>query len=113
MADDAATHRLALHLTSAALAVALASFLEQKTHAIRAQHALHHREALLVVSAGDAEAVALELVTEAVAVHFLGHTLVEEWQQFLVLFDADALLEARLGAAHVELHDELSRDSPM
>merc|ERR1711939_979461 len=104
MGHDATTHRLALHLTSAALTVALAALLEEKAHAVGAQHTLHHGETLLVVPSGDTEAVAFELVTEGVASDLLRHTLVEEWEQFLVLLNGDAFLEARLGAAHVELH---------
>merc|ERR1712205_67965 len=113
VAHNAPTHRLALHLTSAALTVALASLLEQQAHAVGAQDTLHHGEALLVVPASDAEAVALELVAKGVAIDFLGHALVEEWQELLVLINRNALLQTRLGAAHVELLGERIWGFPM
>lgn len=42
------------------------------------EDALHHGEALLVLSSGDLEDVALELVAESVSLDLLGHALVEE-----------------------------------
>ena len=77
---DASTDRLALHLTSAALAVALASLAEEQTHALWGKNTLHHWETLFVVSSRDAESVSLELIAEGVAIDLLGDTLVEEWQ---------------------------------
>ena len=52
----------------------------QQAHAVWSEHTLEHGETLLVVSARDAEAVALELVTEGVAGNLLGDPLVEERQ---------------------------------
>merc|ERR1711907_852286 len=92
VAHDAATHRLALHLTSATLAVALAALLQKQAHAILGENTLHHRETLLVVSTSDAEAVPLELITEGVAIYFLGHPLVEERQQLLIVVNCNAFL---------------------
>jgi len=107
LGHDASTNRLALHLASATLTVALAALAEEQTHAVWGQDTLHHGETLFVVAARDAETVALELVTESITGNLLGHTLVEEWQQLLVVINVDALLHARGGTAHVELHDRL------
>jgi len=103
LGDDASTDRLALHLTSAALAVALASLAEEQTHALWGKNTLHHWETLFVVSSRDAESVSLELIAEGVAIDLLGDTLVEEWQQLLVVINVDGLLRARFGACNVEL----------
>ena len=65
-ADDAATDALALALTLAARAVRLHALGEEEADALVAEDTLHHREALLVVAAGDLEDVALELVAERV-----------------------------------------------
>merc|ERR1712072_462200 len=103
---DASTNGLALHLTSATLPVALAALLQQKTNTVGGQDTLHHGETLLVVSARDLEAVALELLTERIGIDFLGHPLVEERQQHAIFIDHDTLLLARFGARDVELHEQ-------
>jgi hypothetical protein len=98
MRNDASTDGLALHLTSAALSVALATFLQQETNTVGTQDTLHHWETLLVVSTGDLEAVALEFITERVGIDFLGHPLIEEREQHAIFIDHDTLLLARFGA---------------
>lgn len=61
-ADDAATDGLALALTGAAGTVAGVAFGEEEADTGRMHDTLLHGETLLVVAAGDAEDVALELV---------------------------------------------------
>lgn len=65
-ADDAATDRLALALTGTAGAVAGVAVRQQETDTAGVHDTLLHGETLLVVSTGDAEDVALELVTDGV-----------------------------------------------
>lgn len=66
-ADDAAVDRLALTLAGAAGAVAGVAVGEQEPDTAGVHDTLLHGEALLVVAAGDAEDVALELVADGVS----------------------------------------------
>ena len=96
---DAPAHRLSLALALAlkikrqhyvtTRSVARHAVRQQQAHTVVAQHTLLHRETLLVVSSSDAshsqpraqtlpEDVALELVAEAVTLHFLGDSLVHK-----------------------------------
>ena len=77
-ADDAASNRLALSLTSSARSIALHSLGEEQSHTVVAEDSLHHRETLLVVSSCDTEDVTFEFLTEAITWDFSGDTLVEE-----------------------------------
>lgn len=72
-ADDAATDRLSLALASAARAVAGVAVGEQEADTAGMHDTLLHGETLLVVSSGDAEDVALELVADRVASNFGAH----------------------------------------
>ena len=65
VSDDATADRLALALTGTAGAVARVAVREQQAHTVGEEDTLLHGEALLVVAAGDAEDVALPLVTDA------------------------------------------------
>ena len=51
---------------------------EEKAHALVSEDTLEHRESLLVVAAGDAETVPLELSSEDVSSDLLGDALVVE-----------------------------------
>ena len=102
--DDAAADGLALALTSAAGAVARVAVSEEKPDTSRVHDTLLHRETLLVVSAGDAEDVALELIADAVAGDFLTHAAVHEDAELALVFDLDQLLGAIVGVGDVELH---------
>lgn len=75
-ADDAATDGLSLALAGAAGAVAGVAFGEEKSDTGRVHDTLLHGETLLVVAAGDAEDVALELISEVVAGDFSAHLYV-------------------------------------
>jgi len=92
--DDAATDGFALSLTSAAWAVARVAVGEEKTDTRGMHNTLLHGETLLVVSAGDLENVALELVANTVAWNFGTHSLVHEHAQLPFIFNVDELLAA-------------------
>lgn len=75
-ADDAATDGLPLALTSAAGAVAGVTLGEQESDTGRVHDTLLHGETLLVVSTGDAEDVALELIAKVVTGDLSAHLLI-------------------------------------
>lgn len=102
--DDAAADGLALALTSAAGAVAGVAVSEEETDTSRVHDTLLHGETLLVVSTGDAEDVALELVADRVTGDFLTHAAVHEDAELALVFDLDQLLRAIVGVGDVELH---------
>ena len=74
--DDAAANRLALALTSTAGSVAGVTLGEQQAHTGWVHHTLLHGETLLVVATGDAEDVALELISDAVTCDLGAHSVV-------------------------------------
>lgn len=103
---------------------------EEKADAVVSEDTLEHWESLLVVTAGDAEAVALELSAEDVSCDLLSNTLVVEvttvqgtqgsdagpevgtWLQDAVILNFDALLAARFWAGNVELWQRSSETRP-
>lgn len=93
--DDASSDTPAMPLSRASGSVAGVHGAEEEADATVGQHSLHHRESLLVISAADAENVALPLVPERVAGDFLRHLLVEEDAEFAIIFDLDQLLASR------------------
>ena len=101
---DAPPHTLPLPLSSAARAVTAVSLTEQQPYTSRVHAPLLHGKALLVVTAGDAEGVALEFVADAVARDLLAHATVDEDTQLTLLLDFDELLCAIGGVRDVELH---------
>lgn len=103
-ADDAAAHALPLAFAIATRPIARMALAEQEPHPRRVQHALLHREPLLVVAAGDAEHVALELVAHAVARHLGAHATVHEDSQLAVVIDLDQLLGPVRRVGDVQLH---------
>ena len=76
--DDAATDGLPLALTGAARAVAGVALSKEETDTRRVHDTLLHGETLLVISAGDAEDIALPLVTKGVGGDLLRDLLVVE-----------------------------------
>ena len=132
---DAPTHRLSLALALPFTAthqhyvttrsVARHAVRQQQAHTVVAQHTLLHRETLLVVSSSDAshsqphdqtlpEDVALELVAQAIALHFLGDSLVHESTatpsrpirrvlQLVLIIDVERLLRTQSGIANIKL----------
>jgi len=93
--DDTSSDAPAMTLSRAPGSVAGVLGAEEKADATVGQHSLHHRESLLVISAADAENVALPLIPERVAGDFLRHLLVEEDAEFAVILDLDQLLASR------------------
>lgn len=76
--DDAAADGFALALTGAAGTVARVAVAEEEADTVGEEDTLLHGETLLVVSTGDAEDVALPLVTESLGGDFLCDLLVVE-----------------------------------
>jgi hypothetical protein len=103
-ADDATADRLPLALSGAAGAVAGVALTEKKAHTGWVHNTLLHRETLLVVAAGDAEDVALELVADRVSRNLLSHATLHEDAELALIFDLDQLLGAIVGVGNVELH---------
>lgn len=103
-ADNAATNGLPLALTSAAGAVAGVAVGEQESDTSRVHNTLLHGETLLVVTTGNPEDVALELVADAVARDFVTHAAVHEDTELALIVDFDQLLGAIVGVGDVELH---------
>jgi len=101
--DDATADRLALALTLAAGTVAGATLLEKETGTAGREDTLLHGETLLVVTAGDAEDVASELVAELLSVHLLGDALVVQAAELLLVIDLDELLVSGDGVCNVKL----------
>ena len=87
--DDASTDALPLALAGATGSVAGVAFGEEELDTGRVHDTLLHREALLVVAAGDFEDVTLELVADAVARNFVTHSTVHEDAQLTLIVDLD------------------------
>lgn len=102
--DDAATDRLSLALTSAAGAVAGVTLREEEADTGRVHDTLLHGETLLVVSTGDAEDVALELIADGVTGNLSAHALVHEDTDLALILNVDELLAAIGRVADVQLH---------
>jgi len=103
--DDTPTDRLAFALSGSARTIAGMALGEEKTHAAIGDHALLHRKSLLVIPTGDAKHVALPLIAERIRLHLLGHSLLVENAQFLLILHLDELLAAGGGIGDVQLHD--------
>jgi hypothetical protein len=103
-ADDAATDGLSLALTGAAGTVAGVAVGQQKSDTGRVHDTLLHGETLLVVSTGDAEDVALELIAEVVAGDFSAHALLHEVTELSLILNLDELLAAIGRVGDVQLH---------
>lgn len=73
LADDAAADGLSPALTGATSSVARVAFGEEESDTGRVHDALLHGETLLVVTAGDADNVALPLVAQAVGGDLSAH----------------------------------------
>merc|ERR1719308_545783 len=106
--DDAAADGLALPLTGAALAVVGVTLLEEKADTALGEDALLHGETLLVVATGDAEHVALPLVTEAVGGHFHAHALLVEGTNLVFIVDLKEFLAPGGRVGNVDLHPGLT-----
>jgi len=103
-ADDATTNGLALAFTISAGSVARMAGGQEELDTVRDKDTLLHRETLLVVATGDAEDVALELVSDSVTRHFLAHTLVVENTVSALILDVEELLLPSGRVGDIELH---------
>lgn len=74
-ADDASTNGFTLALTGTAGSVAGVALGEKEADTSWVHNTLLHWETLLVVASGDAEDVALELITNAVTWNFGTHSI--------------------------------------
>lgn len=102
--DDAATDGLSLALAGAARSVAGVTVGEEEANTGWVHDTLLHGEALLVVSTGDLDDVALPLVTEGVGLDFLSHAAVHEDAELALVFNLNELLRAIGGVRNVQLH---------
>mmetsp|Transcript_37677 Transcript_37677/g.83909 ORF Transcript_37677/g.83909 Transcript_37677/m.83909 type:complete len:280 (+) Transcript_37677:192-1031(+) len=95
--DDATAHRLAAALTvlAAVTPEALITAAHQQLNAQVGQNTLLHGKTLLVLATSDLEDVALELITQDLAINLSGNALVVEVAQLGVIIDLQLLLAAR------------------
>lgn len=92
--DNASADGLALALTGAAWAVARVSLGEEEADTGWVHNTLLHWETLLVVSSGDLEDVALELITNGVTWDLSTHALLHEDAELALVLNLDHLLAA-------------------
>lgn len=102
--DDAATDGLAGTLTNAHGLVASATLLEEDAGSAVDKDTLLHLETLLIVTAGNSEDVALELVTQDFAVNFLTHSSVEEGTDCLFIVNFKLFLATSGWVCNIEFH---------
>lgn len=107
-ADDAATDRLSLALTSAAGAVARVAVSEEEADTVGSKDTLLHGETLLVVSTSDAEDVALELVADRVTGNLSAHALLHEDGELARIVNLEELLAAVGRVGNVQLDMSVS-----
>ncbi len=103
-ADNAAANRLPLALSCTTWSVAGVAVREEESDTGRVHDTLLHWEALLVVSTGDSEDVALEFVANGIAGNFLTHAAVHEDAELALIFNLDQFLCPIVGVGDVELH---------
>lgn len=104
LADDAATDGLALALAITSGSVAGVAFGKEELDTGREHDTLLHGKALLVITAGDAENVALPLITETVSGNFVAHTLLHEDAQLALIVNLEELLRPIGRVGDVQLH---------
>ena len=92
LVDNAASDGLSLSLTGSSWSVARVALRQQQSDSGWVQNTLLHGETLLVVTTGDLEDVALELVTNRVTLDLLAHALLVEHTQLVVVINLDTLL---------------------
>ncbi|MCU6128201.1 50S ribosomal protein L24, partial [Clostridioides difficile] len=103
--DDATADRLALALAGAAGAVARVALGEEEADTVRDEDSLLQRETLLVVTAGDPDDVALELVAELVGGDLLSHALLVKDARLALIVDLDSFLLPGGRVGEYQLHD--------
>ena len=90
--DDAATNRLPLALAGASWSETGMAVREQQSNASGMHDTLLHRKPLLVVTAGDFENVAFELVAQTITRYLLAHSSVHENAEFTIIVNLDQFL---------------------
>jgi hypothetical protein len=83
---------------------------EEELDTVGEKDTLLHGETLLVVSSGDLEDVALELVADGVTGDLLAHALLHEDTDAALIIDLDELLGA-VGGVAVGIRERPSADS--
>jgi len=104
LSDDTAADGLPLALTGSSRSVAGVAFGEEEFDTGREHDTLLHRKALLVITAGDAEDIALPFITEAVTGHFVAHALLHEDAQLALILNLDEFLRPVGRVGNVQLH---------
>ena len=104
--DNAPADALPLPLPGPPGPVAAVSRAQEQADPGGVHDALLHREALLVVAAGDFEDVAFEFGRDAVTLDLRAHTLLHEPAEFALVFDLDEFLGAVGWVGDVELHPD-------
>jgi len=107
-ADNASANGLTLAGTGAALTEARGSLSDQQANTVVAENTLLHGETLLVVTARDAEDVALEVVAQNGTLDFMRHTLVVQVTKLGVIVNLNRLLAAGGWEGNIELHAHFS-----
>ena len=90
--NNTTPNTLSLALSVPSGSVARLTSAEEEANTRRMHDTLLHGESLFVVTAGDLEDVAFELVAHAVAGDLVAHAAVHEDAEFAVLIDLDELL---------------------
>jgi len=104
--NNAASDRLALALSPPPWTIAGVALAEKKADTSIAQDTLLHGETLLVVSSADAHNVALPLISKRLCRHLMGHTLVIESSQLVLIINFDELLAAHSWITYIQLHPD-------
>jgi len=102
--DDAAPNGFALALARAAGTVAGVAVGEKELDSVGEEDTLFHGESLFIVTACDAEDIALPFVAERVSGNLLGDFLIIENAVSLLIINVNELLFPSSGVGDVELH---------
>ena len=101
--SNATTNGLALALAGSAGTVARVALREKEADTGGVENTLLHGETLLVVTTGDLENVALELIANGVALDFLAHALLVKNADAVLVVDFKELLSAVGRVRNVQL----------
>merc|ERR1719219_197930 len=99
-----ALHEKNLKIIPVSGTVARVSLGQEKSDSLICEHSLLHWETLLVVSTGDAQLIALELISKGVTIDLLAHPLLVEGAHFQFIVDFDQFLAASGRKRQINLH---------
>jgi len=102
--DDATSNGLSLSLTRSAASVAGGAVFEEKSNSMSAEDTLLHAETLFVLTTGDPEDVALELVSELIGGNLVGDSLLVEVLDLVLIIDFKGFLLAGGRVGDVDFH---------